>query len=186
MFSFAQRELSLCYCHGYQATARRNTPGTNYCHLRFSMSNVAPSPKVLLVLKNHNGRNSKELFQFFRNLPQVAPGRFQVNDGRWRGCCRRGSVSVWALLLCAGFLCRDWNAQPACEMLRMEVTHCSVLGFPSNLFAVSPGYSNTRELQGFSADKRWAGRPLMTGETCLNPNGRDAVMNACGYKRAGN
>lgn len=135
--------------------------------------------------KKHSGRNSKELFQFFRNLPQVAPGRFQVNDGRWRGCGRRGSVSVWALLLCAGFLCRDWNAQPACEMLRMEVTHCSVLGFPSNLFAVSPGYSNTRELQGFSADKRWAGRPAMTGETCLNPNGRDAVMNACGYKRAG-
>lgn len=62
----------------------------------------------------------------------------------------------WLLLLCAGFLCRGWNAQPACEMLCMDVTHCSVLGFPSNLFAVSPGCWNAAELQGCSADVRRA------------------------------
>lgn len=65
----------------------------------------------------------------------------------------------WLLLLCAGFLCRGWNAQPACEMLCMDVTHCSVLGFPSNLFAVSPGCWNAAELQGCSTDVRRAGVP---------------------------
>lgn len=100
-------------------------------------------------------------FQFFQK-PPVAPGCFrglaEADDGRWRRCCRRRSVSVRALL-CAGFLCGGWNAQPAWEVRRVDVTHCSAWGFPSNLFAVSPGCSNTRELQGFTADKGRAGRP---------------------------
>lgn len=47
---------------------------------------------------------------------------------------RRFRVSVW--VLCSGFLCRARNAQPACEIHRMVVTHCSVLGFHPTSFHI--------------------------------------------------
>lgn len=186
MFSFDQREFSLRYCHGYQETARRNTPGTN-CHIRFSMSdptNVAPSPKVMPfhAMNRQRGSFQDSSFSETSRRPGSFSGLVKVNDGRWRSYRRRRSVSVWVLLLRAGFLCRDWNAQPACEMLCMDVTHC--VGF-----SIQPVCRITRLLKhqraaGFLCGQKVGGSAVMPGETCLNLNGCDAVINACGYKRA--